>query len=66
MRAGSDRTGFRFYDDQGIELGVGAGVATDRVARVRVSVMAGGVGAAQGVPARRDSVDVTLQRAGAP
>jgi hypothetical protein len=68
MRAGAARTGFRFYDDAGVELGdAGTGVPADRVARIRISVIAaapGGSGASDG--AQLDSLDVALQRAGTP
>lgn len=67
MRAGGWRTGFRFYDADGMELDAGGGAATDRVARVRVSVIAAdAVGTAAGAVARRDSADVALQRWRAP
>jgi type II secretory pathway pseudopilin PulG len=69
MQAGSARTGFRFYDDAGTDLGGGgAGVQADRVARIRVRVIApegqGGDGSRDVV--QIDSIDVALQRAGTP
>jgi hypothetical protein len=64
-RAGSERTGFRFFDAGGLELPAGAaGVDVGRVARVRVTVL--GVDRSArlaGDTLRRDSVDVALQRA---
>jgi hypothetical protein len=67
MRAGSGRTGFHFFDTEGVELDAGTEGAADRVARVRVSVIAaGGVAAAPDAVARRDSMDVALQRGGVP
>jgi type II secretory pathway pseudopilin PulG len=69
MHAGSARTGFRFYDADGVELGTdGTPVASVRVARVRITAVAadpmgsGGAGGGAG----RDSLDVTLQPAGVP
>ena len=66
MRAGSARTGFRYYDAEGAELS--SAVATSRVARVRVTVLVGHGGATTGADTmvRRDSLDVALQPGGAP
>jgi hypothetical protein len=68
MRAGSARTGFRFYDADGAELGTGGtGVASAGVARIRITVVAANAGSrvADSV-ARRDSLDVALQPAALP
>lgn len=69
MRPGSGRTGFRYYDADGLELGVGGtAVASASVARIRVTVAVavpmGGRGADSVV--QRDSLDVALHPAGAP
>jgi hypothetical protein len=67
MRAAGARTGFRFYDADGLELSVAdAPLPTERVARVRVTVIAAGGAAAVADAVRRDSVDVALQRGGVP
>lgn len=61
LRAGSLRTGFRFFDAAGEELGAGGGgVAADRVARVRVTVIVAARSGAGAGAARADSVDVAL------
>jgi hypothetical protein len=66
MRAGSARTGFRYYDADGVELGTGgAAIASGRVARVRITVLAADRAGADTV-VRPDSLDVALQPAGAP
>jgi hypothetical protein len=66
MRAGSARTGFRYYDTDGAELGSGgAAIESGRVARVRILVLAAD-GAGADTSARADSLDVALQPAGAP
>ena len=61
-RDAGDRSGFRYFDADGTELPSGAdGVDAERVARVRVTVLARSGGQAiAGV--RRDSIDVALQR----
>lgn len=69
MRAGNARTGFRYFDAEGTELGRGgAAVPSDRVARVRITVLVadrGGRSASDPV-VQRDSLDVSLQPASAP
>ena len=56
MKSKAGGTGFRYYDAEGRELGGdGVIVPTDRVARVRVSVIGADAGG------RRDSADVALQ-----
>jgi type II secretory pathway pseudopilin PulG len=64
MRAGSARGGFRYFDADDVELPNASGeLAVERVARVRISVLA--IDRAGGVErdtVRRDSVDVALQR----
>jgi hypothetical protein len=69
MRAGSARTGFRYFDAEGAELGVGgSGITSTRVTRVRITVLVarGGAIAAADTVVQRDSLDVALQGAGAP
>ena len=63
LRAGGDRSGFRYFDADGGELPVGAaGVDVARVARLRVTVLALARRAEVGRDTiRRDSVDVALQ-----
>ncbi len=60
-RDAGDRSGFRYFDAEGAELPSGAdGVDAERVARVRVTVLARSAGqASAGI--RRDSIDVALQ-----
>jgi hypothetical protein len=69
MRAGSARTGFRFFDAEGAELGVGgSAIASPRVARVRITVLTprgAAIAGADTVP-QRDSLDVALQGVGVP
>jgi type II secretory pathway pseudopilin PulG len=69
MRAGSVRTGFRFYDPGGVELGSGGTeVASASVARIRVTVMVADAVDRRGADSvvRSDSLDVVLQPAGEP
>ena len=71
MRAGALRTGFRFFDASGGELAAGGvggvgGVAAERVARIRVTVIAAEGPGARGGAVRPDSVDVALMPVRAP
>ena len=65
MRVGTARTGLRYFDAEGTELGTdGTPVASGRVARVRITVLvAGRAQAGSGPVVQRDSVDVALQPA---
>jgi len=67
-RAGGERSGFRYFDADGAELPGGvAGVDVDRVARLRVTMLARAQWAQSGRDSvQRDSVDVALQRERAP
>jgi hypothetical protein len=67
MRAGSARTGFRYYDSDGAELGTGgAAIPSVRVARVRITVLAADRAVGPDAAAGRDSLDVALLPAAAP
>jgi hypothetical protein len=67
MRAGSARSGFRYYDSDGAELGTGgAAIASGRVARVRITVLAADGTPGPDIAVRRDSLDVALLPATAP
>ena len=64
LRAGNDRTGFRYFDAEGEELRPGvAGVDVTRVARLRVTVLTFAKRPDAGTDIiRRDSTDVAFQR----
>lgn len=68
LRAGKLRTGFRYFDAEGAELGIASQVASDRIARVRITVLVGDGRANTGSDpvVQRDSVDVALQPAAEP
>lgn len=62
MRAGKVRTGFRYFDARGMELGIdGDVIPSGRVARVRITVMGADSSTGGGTATSRDSLDVALQ-----
>lgn len=68
MRAGRERSGFRFFDADGVELPMGAaGVDAARVARLRITVLSPDRSAAATRDRfSRDSLDIALQRTRGP
>lgn len=67
MRAGAGRTGFRYFDASGVELGGGTtGVDAAAVARVRLTSLSVDRARMGRDSVRRDSIDVALNRAGWP
>jgi hypothetical protein len=67
MRAANVRTGFRYYDADGAELGTGgAAINSGQVTRVRITVLAGDRAVGADTVGTRDSLDVALLPAAAP
>jgi prepilin-type N-terminal cleavage/methylation domain-containing protein len=67
LRAGTHRSGFRYFAPDGTELSEGAGgVTVGRVARVRVTLLSAAASGAGAPGGRRDSIEVALQHGAQP